>query len=288
MKKLRKLADKPVIGPIVKKAMNYAANREVKSVASHFSSYLKPTLADNTDLITTSYNIRHGVYCEELSFEPPNPDRIEKDDFDDHSIICLIQHIPTSNYAGTVRIVTPQEANEQIPIQKFCLDSITAGKINPNDFMPHEICEISRLAVPAEFRRRQSDKFKGAATGGISKNNSDQLKDTMTNAVNRQVFSDEELRCFPFIAIGLYLSAASAVIENGIKHTFVMMEPRLARSMSFVGIKFEQIGPTVDYHGQRAPYYINPSLLMKSLSPGFKLMLTNIRKALNHSKNIDS
>lgn len=266
MKKLRKLADKPIVGPIVRKAMNFAVNREVQNVAHHFSSYLKPVLADSPELAKASYNIRHGVYCEELSFEPTNEEKIEKDDFDDHSIICLIQHLPSSDYAGTVRVVSPQKTDEKIPIQKYCLNSITPGKINPNDFKPYEVCEISRLAVPSRFRRRQHDKFKGAATG----------------VINEQSYSEEELRCFPFIAIGLYLSAASAVLENGIKHTFVMMEPRLARSMSFVGIQFEQIGPTVDYHGERAPYYINPPLLMKNLTPGFQVMLDNIRQSLDH------
>jgi N-acyl amino acid synthase of PEP-CTERM/exosortase system len=267
MRTLKKLADKPVIGPLVRKAMNVAVNREVKSVANHFSSYLKPVLATTDELKNNSYAIRHGVYCEELNFLPTNDTTIEKDEFDDFSLPCLIQHLPTSRYAGTIRVVCPQEGKEQIPIQKFCLNSITPGKINPNDFKPYEVCEISRLAVPNEFRRRQSDKFKGAATG----------------VINQQIYSEEELRCFPFIAIGLYLSGASVVIENSIKHTFVMMEPRLARSMSFVGIQFEQIGPPIEYHGKRAPYYINPSLLMKNLTPGFRLMLDNIRLSLNHS-----
>ncbi|MDP5130116.1 MAG: PEP-CTERM/exosortase system-associated acyltransferase [Paraglaciecola sp.] len=268
MKKLRKLADKPLIGPLVKKAMDYLVNKEVSSIATHFSTYLSPVIANSSDLKDQCYNIRHGVYCEELNFEPVNLAKIEKDDFDEHSLHCLIQHQPTERYAGTVRIVRPEKSNQLIPIQKYCLNSISPGKINPSDFKPYEVCEISRLAVPNEFRRRQTDKFKGASVG----------------VINQQTYSENELRCFPFIAIGLYLSAASLVIENDIKHTFVMMEPRLARSMRFVGIQFEQIGPVVDYHGQRAPYYINPNLLMQNLTPGFKLMLKNIRKTLNHNK----
>ncbi|MGJ8680883.1 PEP-CTERM/exosortase system-associated acyltransferase [Paraglaciecola sp.] len=267
MKKLRKLANKPIIGPWVKKAMDYAVNREVKTVAKHFSNYLTPIEALSNDCRDQAFHIRHDVYCKELKFEEENKDKMESDFFDTYSTHCLIQHLPTSNFAGTVRVVRPQKAGEIIPIQKYCLNSISPGKINPNDYQPHEICEISRLAVPSEFRKRQTDKFKGAATG----------------VINQEVYSENELRCFPFIAVGLYLSAASIVIENGIKHTFVMMEPRLARSMRFVGIQFEQIGPTVDYHGKRAPYYINPSLLMQNLTPGFQLMLQGIRKSLNHS-----
>ena len=94
---------------------------------------------------------------------------------------------------------------------------------------------------------------------------------------------NNELRCFPFIAVGLYLCAASIVIENDIKHTFVMMEPRLARSINFIGIQFEKIGPAIDYHGKRAPYYINLSLLMENLTPGFQMMLVHIRRSLKHS-----
>jgi N-acyl amino acid synthase of PEP-CTERM/exosortase system len=268
VKNLKKYANKPIIGPLVKKAMEYMVNREISTVANHFSTYLSPIITESNELKTKCFNIRHGVYCEELKFEAENEQRIEKDYFDDHSVHCLIEHKPTNRYAGTVRIVRPEKTGEYIPIQKFCLNSISAGNINPNDFKPYEICEISRLAVPNEFRRRQTDKHMGASTG----------------VINQHTYSDSELRCFPFIAIGLYLSAASVVIEKEIKHTFVMMEPRLARSMRFVGIQFEQIGPIVDYHGKRAPYYINPSLLMQNLSPGFKIMLRDIRKTLNHGQ----
>ena len=108
------------------------------------------------------------------------------------------------------------------------------------------------------------DKFSGAAIG----------------VINEHTYSENELRCFPFIAIGLYFSAAALVIHNDIKHTYVMMEPRLARSMRFIGIQFEQIGPVVDYHGKRAPYYINPTLLFHNLRPSFRVMLNDIQETI--------
>lgn len=264
--RLNELAKKPLIGPWVKKAVDFTVRRQVNNIARHFSHYLTPLVASEDGSRNASFNIRHQVYCEELNFEEIRPEKMESDDFDQYSIHCLIKHVPSSRYSGTVRIVCPQKAGEIIPIQKYCLNSISPGKINPNDFEPHEICELSRLAVPNEFRRRVSDKYDGAATG----------------VINQYTYSEKELRCFPFIAIGLYLSAASIVMEKGIKHSFVMMEPRLARSLRLVGIHFEQIGPTVDYHGKRAPYYINSTLLMETLTPSFKLMLKDIRKTLQH------
>jgi len=267
VKNFKKYANKPIIGPLIKKVMDFAVNREVKTVARHFSTYLYPLVADTTELSNESYRIRNDVYCDELNFLDTGHNGLEVDDFDKYSTHCLIQHIPTTRFSGTVRVVRPETNQHSIPLQKYCSESISKDKINPKDFAPHEICEISRLAVPKDFRKRQTDNFKGAATG----------------VINQQIYSENELRCFPFIAVGLYLSAASVVIENEIKHTFVMMEPRLARSMSFIGIQFEQIGPAVNYHGKRAPYYINPSLLLENLTPGFQVMLKDIRKSLNHS-----
>jgi N-acyl amino acid synthase of PEP-CTERM/exosortase system len=272
MKKIKKYIDTPIIGPVVKRAMDFMINREVHQIAQHFSNFLSPVVASSEELKQSAFRIRHNVYCEELNFEAPNAAQQEMDNFDPYSIHCLINHSPTDNFAGTIRVVRPLEKGELLPIQKYCLDSITKGKINPSDFAPHQVCEISRLAVPKEFRRRNTDQFKGAATGAINESN----------------YSEVELRCFPFIAVGLYLSAASIVIEKDILHTFVMMEPRLARSMSFVGIKFEQIGPTVDYHGKRAPYYINPKLLFESLSPGFKLMLSDISDSIGEQAKLIS
>ena len=134
----------------------------------------------------------------------------------------------------------------------------------PENFRREEICEFSRLAVKAEFRRRQADKFAGSATGVISET----------------TYSEQELRCFPFIAIGLYMTAATLALESGITHAFVMMEPRLARSMKFVCIKFVQIGPTVDFHGKRAPYYINAEIFLDNLSSGFKSLFSTINNEI--------
>jgi N-acyl amino acid synthase of PEP-CTERM/exosortase system len=161
-------------------------------------------------------------------------------------------------------MVRPIQPNEQLPIEKYCLESITREDLDPRKFDRKDICEISRLAVPKEFRRRVMDKFAGA---GVA-------------VINEHTYSEKEVRCFPFIAVGLYLAAAALAIEEDIKHAYVMMEPRLARSMKFIGIKFEQIGPVVEYHGKRAPYYINKSLLKKSLRPGFAKMLADILESI--------
>ena len=238
--------------------------REAKAMSKHFSNYLVPVIANTTELKNIGYNIRHTVYCDELKFEQQRENRLEIDEFDTYSKHCLLDHIHSDTFAGTVRMVRPKEDNQQLPIEKYCIDSITNKELSPTNFNRTDICEISRLAVPAVFRRRKTDKHSGAALG----------------VINTVTYSDQELRCFPFIAVGLYLTAAAVALKCNIQHAYVMMEPRLAKSMRFIGIKFEELGPTVDYHGKRAPYYINQSLLYKNLSPGFKVMLDDIQKKL--------
>jgi N-acyl amino acid synthase of PEP-CTERM/exosortase system len=265
VKKLRKYADKPIIGPIIKRIMNYAVSRQATQISQHFSEYLHAVIAFKDTDKAESFKIRHNVYCDELKFEDVKPSGEEMDDFDSHSTHCLIKHIPTGAYAGTVRIVQSSNEEELLPIEKYCISSIDEKSVQPNDFPRTEICEISRLAIPAQFRKRATDKFAGSATG----------------VINEHVYSERELRCFPFIAVGLYLSVASICLHQGIHHCFVMMEPRLARSLRFVGIQFEKVGPVVEYHGKRAPYYISREMLMNGLTTGFKSMLTTIKKEID-------
>jgi N-acyl amino acid synthase of PEP-CTERM/exosortase system len=142
------------------------------------------------------------------------------------------------------------------------MDSITDTDLSPKRFNRTEIAEISRLAVKSGFRRRKADSYKGSGTGVISELN----------------YSESELRCFPFISIALYMAAATMSINCGIRHVYVMMEPRLTRSMRFLGIEFHQLGPPIDYHGLRAPYYIKPEVFIKNLSPGFQTFYKTIEK----------
>ncbi|AWL11669.1 hypothetical protein HMF8227_01188 [Saliniradius amylolyticus] len=264
MKLLRRLSRKPIIGPVAHNLITLLANREVKRVSRHFSQYLKPQLAISDELKDESYRIRHNVYCDELHFEPQRQSGMETDEFEPQSVHCLIEHWPKHRFAGTVRVVRSHSSQELLPLEKFCSDTLEQATLKPSQFHRDEVCEISRLAVPASYRRRTMDQYKGAETG----------------VINEDTYSETELRCFPFIAVGLYLAAASVMVNLGIRHCFVMMEPRLARSMNFVGIRFQQVGPVTEYHGKRAPYYIEPEQGLDELNTGFQLLYDRIDQDL--------
>lgn len=235
-----------------------------QDIAKSFINFLQLEIANTQDLITESNKIRHQVYCSELNFLPCSADGLEKDEFDEHSIFALIRHKPSNEYTGCVRVVTSPSPEKILPIENFCKDSIQHKKLAPDLFNREDICEISRLAVKAQFCRRKNEKCKSLAISDTSENN----------------YSEIELRCFPFIAIGLYMAGASIALKAGFKHAFVMMEPKLARSMKFVGIKFVQIGKPVDYHGIRAPYYINAEIFFSNLNNGLKNLYIEIEKEI--------
>jgi len=240
------------------------ASDEAEVIAQHFSTYLKPQLA-KTDLLKQEvYKLRYQVYCEELHFEETNTHHIEQDEFDARSIHCFIRHVSSGTLAGTLRMIATRNSDELLPMEKFCPQAITDEHLRPRNFLPHQICEISRLAVPLAFRKRLVDQFPGGATG----------------AINELTFSTQELRFFPYIAICLYLSAIALCHKNRIHHVFVMMEPRLARSLNFVGIHFTQIGEPVEYHGKRAAYYVDVRELRKTLSKGYRKLLGMNEKEL--------
>jgi N-acyl amino acid synthase of PEP-CTERM/exosortase system len=256
------ILNSPIIGDVAKKVASLKVNHDAGNIAEHFTQFLKPQYASTDVLRDEVFKIRHNVYCEELAFENQKDDGMEMDEFDPHSIFALIKHKPTNNYTSCVRIVRSSCDEELLPIEKFCYDAIQDKTYDPKNFNRAEIGEFSRLAVKADFRRRKSDRFKGSAIGAISES----------------TYSESELRCFPFIAIGLYMVAGTLAIDKGIKHAFVMMEPRLARSMKFVGIKFVQIGEPIEYHGLRAPYYINAEIFLDNLTSGFKSLYKEIQK----------
>ncbi|WP_371192509.1 PEP-CTERM/exosortase system-associated acyltransferase [Glaciecola sp. SC05] len=238
----------------------YKKAQEAKELTDHFCEFFESAVASEQHELEKCYRIRHEVYCEEMSYLPLCEDKLERTNVDEHSLHCTIQHKFSQHFAGTVRLVYTENDEQKLPVEEFCADSITDTEFHPNAFPRDQICEISRLAVPASFRRRKMDKFQNAATGGI----------------NEYEYSEKELRCFPFVAIGLYLAAGAAALRTGRPHVFVMMEPRLARNMKFVGITFKQIGDTVNYHGKRAPYYINAHDFKRQLKSGFKQMLKKI------------
>lgn len=248
-----------------------------KSLASSFNEYFQVVLADAAELRKEVYRLRFEVYCREFKFEREEdfPDGLEQDRFDEnHSRHCLLLHRQSGLFAGCVRLVFNDQTNIEstLPFESGLDDSLKTARVISLLQHRKDIGEISRLAVPAEFRRRKADI--GSPIGDISETS----------------FSRDERRSFPYIPLGLYLTAAAVGLEMNMRGVFAIMEPRLARHLQRFGIVFERVGDVTYYHGERAPYYINRQGLFDQMQPPVRdlldLILNEISAQMKTTKQL--
>ena len=223
------------------------------SLAENFDKYFELKVADTQELKDESYKIRHMVYGEELGWEPTNESGMETDECDPYSHPILLVHKRTQAYAGTCRLVVPppNEPELKLPFELHCADTIRKDVIDPDVLPRGTFGEISRLSVPNSFRRRLDEKNKPFIISEMS---------------TGDIFSEEERRNFPNIAIGLYLGIIAMVNMCNHSHMFVVVEPRLKKRLGRLGLNFEQCGDELDYHGIRALFVLDQKSFVSNLN----------------------
>jgi len=215
-------------------------------------------------LMSHVHKIRYEIFCKELELEESNPKNVEKDEFDTYSFHYLLQHKLSNQYAGTMRMVLPPGNKPELltPIEKYCSEAIDRDIMDISKLPRGSFAEVSRLAVPRIFRKRADDQgkpylVKGKASLGVT--------------------IPDRRQC-PHIAVGLYLTAAALFLLNPLDYIFIMIEPNFVHSLARIGLQFEQMGKAIDYHGQRAPFFITPERLKKHLNPELKPLYAKIMK----------
>lgn len=204
------------------------------------------TLGEDFEQIRQLFRLRHHVYCDEFHYEPPQPDGREIDDYDDRSWHAVLRYRgasadkPAGQLVGCVRVVysEPSGGEPELPFQVHYRNPLFEGAPAPWQFGSKRICEISRLAVHRDFRRRAQESE--AKEGAIAMPEADQV------------------RTFPLLAAGLFAAAAAIIVHKRKEHIFVMMEPKLHHRLHRKErIRFQQIGEPIEFRGLRAPYYLN-------------------------------
>jgi N-acyl amino acid synthase of PEP-CTERM/exosortase system len=245
------------------------ANASVEMALTMFSimkisKQFRPVIATTEEEKDATFKLRYTVFAEELGLEPLNDSRRETNHSDVYSTHCLMRVVKTEQECGTVRLVMPKTQEQLLPIEEYCIDSITEQNYHPSRFERNEICEVSRLAIPSFFRRRDIDDVSGAALG----------------AYENYDYTKADKRSFPFIAVLLYMTTAALAVKSGKKHIYVMVEPRLARRMKAIGINCVQIGDVIEYHGKRAPFYISPEIFESGLKLPFRHIYKKLLKSI--------
>jgi len=221
-----------------------------KSYAEAFLSYFDICFASTRALKEDVARIRYRVYCEEFGYEDKSafPDGLESDDFDPQSQHCLVVHKGTDTPAGCVRVVRTS-GDGPLPFEKFCSDSLDRDFFERSAMPRDSMCEVSRLAVDGLFRRRAGEQA------------------TRYGGVHISDLSQQEQRTFPLIAVSCFLAATALTDLINCNNAFAMMEPFLPRMLARSGIKFTKVGQNIDYHGQRAPYFVTTQDAVDNMVP---------------------
>src|SRR3546814_6294549 len=119
-----------------------------------YFSYFEVISAKAQAILDDTYRIRYQVYCLEHSYEDPaeNPNGLEVDRYDDHSVHCLLRSRTTGWPAGTVRLVLPLagQLESGFPIQEVCGERFRHLPLAT-------AAEVSRFCIAKAFRQRKND-----------------------------------------------------------------------------------------------------------------------------------
>lgn len=239
------------------------------SFTKHFQQYFRVELAETPALKEQAARIRYHVYCQEFGYEQIErcPNGLEMDEFDDHSLHCVISHRPSGLAAACVRLVPPPPSDPAglMPFEKHCAEGLDRPFIDGLNLDRNTVCEISRLAVDGLFRRRHGE------------------SESRFGQVERIMFSLEERRTLPYIAVSAYLAATALTELTGRTNVFAMMEPFLPRLLSLAGIHFQRAGHDINYHGLRAPYFISTWDALASMKPDLRELYGRVHQALEEA-----
>jgi N-acyl amino acid synthase of PEP-CTERM/exosortase system len=209
-------------------------------------------IADNDELKMQEYHFRYHIFCKEFHFESEAHchNQLEKDIYDEGSTHLQIYQNSTSALVGSIRLV---QADELIlPFEKYAEENFLPAQ----DPAIQIYAEASRLAVHPDYRRRRYD---GQHVSGI---NTDETFAKYYPA-----------RYFPLVAISMMLGSVALANILKIDRLYAMMEPKLNHVLAGYGIYFDQIGHVANYHGERAPFGMDPKQIDQTVRPDLAELL---------------
>lgn len=213
-----------------------------KSSKSKFEKYFDIKRIEDEHSLKKSYSLRHKVYCEELGYEPIRESGLEYDEYDSRAVHFSVIHRKSGIFAGTVRLVFEND-QQDLPFKQLLKNfKENVEDINVARLKKSRMCEVSRLAVPTEFRKRKFN---------------DDLK---------LDFSPEEIECFPMVSIALFYSCLTYCKHYSIG-AYSMMEERLARVLKLSGIESLRVADFSEFNGLRAPFLFSSSFDIGKIRP---------------------
>lgn len=215
--------------------------------------YFEIVLADTTELLEHVYRIRYQVLCVQNTFPDMDaidyPDKMERDEYDDHSCHALLRFRPSGDFVGAVRLIlcNPLQPGKLFPVELNT--QLDTSLCNIKALPRQQIAEISRSVVIRQFERRERDR---------RCINDRRQQEVNVNSEKRATTErrSSDRRATPHLSLLLMAAVLRMSVKYNIRHWFSATEPALNRLLGFYGLSFTPVGPPVSYHGIRRPYYM--------------------------------
>ncbi len=233
---------------------------------NNFQKYFEIVEADTSELLKIVYKMRYQVFCKEHNFLDASryPDEMEKDNYDDHSSHVLLKFRPTGEYIGSIRLILPDPSQPKklFPVELHTQPDPMLCKI---EALPRQqVAEISRSVVLRGFERRKGDRREPKPE--------EEIIEEDRRSVNRRSIQGAagdrrsvDRRATPHLSLILMGAVMRMSIKHGIRHWISAKEPALNRLLGYNGLRFTAIGPSVEYHGKRKPYYANVADMINNM-----------------------
>ena len=224
----------------------------MSSLIEAFHEYFQLIEANTPDLLRKVYTLRYEVLCKELhipDFELDKfPDKLETDEYDIRSVHYLMKHRQTGLVVGTVRLVLPdpRDLGAPFPIEKYAGNYINKIIVGRSSSSRSETGEISRLILARTLRKRKGEDISPYGFGG---------RLGLDFALMERPSSDR--RYFPHPMLGLLVAVVRMSADHGVNYWYAGMESVLNRLLRRFSVQLLPIGPVVNYHGLRKPYFAN-------------------------------
>jgi N-acyl amino acid synthase of PEP-CTERM/exosortase system len=210
---------------------------------SAFDEYFEVVIADTPELLEQAFRLRYTVLCIEErapGFEAAHyPDGLETDEYDRHSHHLLLRHRPSGDFIGGARLILPDPLEMERPFPAEQYAQIDPALIDNSQLSRQHTAEISRFILVGKYSRRREERRRSEARAVGEKR----------DPGNR--------RRFPHPMLAIVVGIIRLCAQQNITHLCSIMEPALNRLLGFYELHLDPIGPLVDCHGPRRPYYVD-------------------------------
>lgn len=219
-----------------------------KSFYPAYQKAFRVIRADSNALREIAFRLRYEVFCIENNMQPSpagiDVAGLERDAYDDHALHYLLYHKGTDQAVGTVRVVKPRSDK---PLHSFPLQFICDHPLLHMEDKVSSFCEISRLCMTHDFRKRPGD-------GSILPTYFEQDETMVPDGKGATVHIR---RVIPFAPLGLLRAAFEGALDNSLTDCICILDPAQLHALQRIGLSYRVLGPRLDMGGPQQPVIFN-------------------------------